>query len=48
MHLTPGFGVLLAALFLDEYPGWFHFAGIALIIAGVVLSSTRPRPPEGG
>jgi len=48
MHLTPGFGVLLAALFLDEYPGWFHFAGIALIIAGVVLSSTRPRPPAGG
>lgn len=41
MHLTPAFGVLLAALFLGEYPRWFHFAGIALILAGVVLSSSR-------
>jgi len=41
MHLTPGFGVLLAALFLGEYPAWYHFAGIALILAGVVTSSSR-------
>lgn len=41
MHLMPGFGVLLSAIFLAEYPHWFHFAGIALILAGVVLSSTR-------
>jgi len=41
MHLMPAFGVLLAALFLGERPRWFHFAGIALILAGVVLSSAR-------
>jgi drug/metabolite transporter (DMT)-like permease len=41
MHLMPAFGVILSALFLAEYPGWFHFAGIALILAGVALSSLR-------
>lgn len=41
MHLTPAFGVLLAAFFLGEYPQWFHFAGIGLIVAGVALSSAR-------
>jgi drug/metabolite transporter (DMT)-like permease len=41
MHLMPAFGVGLAALFLGEYPRWFHFAGIALILAGVGLSSLR-------
>lgn len=41
MHLMPVFGVVLAALLLGEYPLWFHFAGIALILAGVVLSSSR-------
>ena len=43
MHLMPAFGVILSALFLAEYPSWFHFAGIALIVAGVTLSSVRPR-----
>ena len=41
MHLMPGIGVLLSMLFLDEYPRWFHGAGIALILAGVGLSSSR-------
>jgi drug/metabolite transporter (DMT)-like permease len=41
LHLMPAFGVLLSALFLAEYPRWFHFAGIALILAGVGLSSLR-------
>jgi drug/metabolite transporter (DMT)-like permease len=41
MHLMPAIGVALAALFLGEYPHWFHFAGIALILAGVALSSFR-------
>jgi drug/metabolite transporter (DMT)-like permease len=41
MHLMPALGVGLAALFLGEYPRWFHFAGIALILAGVALSSLR-------
>src|SRR3954471_18979137 len=41
MHLMPAIGVLLAVLFLGEYPRWFHFAGIALILAGVGLSSLK-------
>ena len=41
MHLMPAFAVGLAALFLGEYPRWFHGAGIALILAGVGLSSAR-------
>jgi drug/metabolite transporter (DMT)-like permease len=41
MHLMPAIGVLLSVIFLDEYPRWFHFAGIALILAGVTLSSVR-------
>jgi len=41
MHLMPAFGVLLATIFLGEYPRWFHFAGIALILAGVALSSLK-------
>jgi drug/metabolite transporter (DMT)-like permease len=41
MHLMPAFGVILSALVLAEYPRWFHFAGIALILAGVALSSLR-------
>jgi drug/metabolite transporter (DMT)-like permease len=43
MHLMPGMAVLLSMLFLDEYPRWFHGAGIALILAGVALSSWRGR-----
>jgi len=43
LHLMPAFGVLLSAVLLGEYPRWFHFAGIALILAGVALSSFR-RP----
>ena len=41
LHLMPAMGVLLAAVLLREYPSWFHFAGIALILAGVALSSLR-------
>ena len=41
MHLMPAMAVGLAALFLGEYPQWYHFAGIALILAGVALSGLR-------
>jgi len=41
MHLMPAFGVILSTIFLGEYPQWFHFAGIALILAGVALSSFK-------
>lgn len=41
LHLMPALGIVLSAIFLAEYPRWFHFAGIALILAGVALSSFR-------
>ena len=41
LHLMPAFGVVLSAIFLGEYPHWFHFAGIALVLAGVGLSSFK-------
>jgi drug/metabolite transporter (DMT)-like permease len=43
LHLMPAMGVALSALFLGEFPLWFHFAGIALILAGVALSSGRVK-----
>jgi drug/metabolite transporter (DMT)-like permease len=43
LHLMPAFGVVLSAFFLNEYPRWFHFAGIALILAGVALSAFKRR-----
>jgi len=45
MHLMPAIGVALSALFLGEYPRWYHFAGITLILAGVALSSFKGSPP---
>jgi len=41
MHLMPAITVMLAVLFLGELPHWYHGAGIALILAGVALSSLR-------
>jgi drug/metabolite transporter (DMT)-like permease len=43
MHLMPAIGVLLSVIFLGEYPHWFHFAGIALILTGVALSAFKKR-----
>ena len=43
MHLMPAIGVLLSAVFLHEYPGWYHFAGIALILGGVATASSAWR-----
>jgi drug/metabolite transporter (DMT)-like permease len=40
LHLMPALGVLLSMLFLGEYPHWFHFAGMALILAGVFTASS--------
>jgi len=40
LHLMPAFGVVLSAIFLGEYPLWYHFAGIALILAGVALAAS--------
>jgi drug/metabolite transporter (DMT)-like permease len=43
MHLMPGIAAVLSMVFLGEYPSWYHGAGIALILAGVGLSSWRGR-----
>jgi drug/metabolite transporter (DMT)-like permease len=40
LHLMPAFGIVLSAYFLGEYPSWYHFAGIVLILAGVVLAAS--------
>jgi len=47
MHLMPAMGVVLAAIFLGEYPLWYHFAGIAMILSGVALSTLGRRRPAG-
>lgn len=41
VHLVPVFGTILAALLLGELPHGYHFAGIALIFAGIFLASRR-------
>jgi drug/metabolite transporter (DMT)-like permease len=40
-HLLPAFGVIFAAIFLGEFPAWYHFVGIALIFGGIALSSLK-------
>jgi drug/metabolite transporter (DMT)-like permease len=41
IHLVPAFGTVLAILFLGESFAGFHAAGIATILAGVLLASFR-------
>jgi drug/metabolite transporter (DMT)-like permease len=49
VHLMPAFGALLAWLFLDERIHGFHLAGIALILAGITLTTRGHRVvPEPG
>jgi drug/metabolite transporter (DMT)-like permease len=43
MHLMPAISVGLAALFLGERPYWYHFAGVAFILGGVALASSRAK-----
>jgi len=43
IHLMPGFGCLLAWMFLDERIRVFHLVGIALILAGVWLTARGRR-----
>ncbi len=44
LHLMPVFGTLLSAVFLAEIPQIYHYIGIALIFAGIHLTTTaRPR-----
>lgn len=39
VHLMPVYGVILAWIFLDETLGLHHVAGIALILAGIAVTS---------
>jgi len=49
MHLMPAFGSLLAWLFLGERIMLFHVVGIALILAGIALTTRGKRAvPEPG
>lgn len=49
VHLMPAFGSLLAWLFLGERIYLFHIVGIALILAGITLTSrSRRAVPEPG
>lgn len=57
-HLHPAFTALLGMLFLGERMGWYHAAGVALIVSGLYLTTRGSRPardlapeapvPEGG
>ena len=54
LHLLPAFGTLLALVFLGESFHLFHAAGIATILAGVVVATratparaASPRPDSG-
>jgi drug/metabolite transporter (DMT)-like permease len=42
IHLMPVFSILLAAIFLGERPLWYHFVGIALVFAGIFLTTRKP------
>lgn len=39
IHLMPAFSTILATLFLGEVPRLYHFSGIALILAGIWLTT---------
>ena len=45
IHLMPVFGTILSAIFLGEIPVWYHYAGIALIFAGIWLTTATPKLP---
>lgn len=49
LHLLPAFGTVLAIVFLGEAFHAFHAAGIAIILAGVVLAArAAPAAHDGG
>jgi drug/metabolite transporter (DMT)-like permease len=41
LHLIPAFTVVMAIFFLDEVLSGYHFAGIALIAAGIFVAARR-------
>lgn len=40
-NLTPVFAALLSAALLGEWPQWYHGLAFALIVAGILVSSSR-------
>ena len=44
--LLPLFGALLSAALLGEPLHAYHFAGMALILIGIVVSALAPRQPQ--
>jgi drug/metabolite transporter (DMT)-like permease len=45
VHLMPVYGVILAWIFLDETLAPYHVAGIALILAGIAITSRGGQRP---
>ncbi|QRG07063.1 DMT family transporter [Xanthobacter dioxanivorans] len=43
LHLMPVFGTALAIVFLGEQIAWYHFAGYALVISGILLATVSAR-----
>lgn len=43
LHLLPVFGTALAIIFLGETMAWYHLAGYALVISGIVLATLSAR-----
>jgi drug/metabolite transporter (DMT)-like permease len=46
-YLLPPFGVILGMVFLAESPDWYAFAGMALILAGVMIVNRNRTKPSG-
>jgi drug/metabolite transporter (DMT)-like permease len=41
-HLVPVYGAVLGVVILGEPVGWYHFAGFALILAGIAIATRVP------
>lgn len=48
IHLMPVFAAILSTLLLGERPAWFHYAGMALVLGGIVLTMRRPAAASAG
>ena len=44
IHLMPVFASILSALVLGETPAWYHYAGMALVFGGILLTARKPAP----
>lgn len=45
IHLQPVFAAILSTMLLGEYPAWFHYAGMTLVLGGIALTMRQPRVP---